>query len=150
MTSLGPDIVRNLLARGLVGEMPAAAIGAAIGVEVARPMALAVANREFGLAFARIALLAFARLVAELGFALLRRLLAAGVLAFERARKLIAEARFEGAALRLERRFLVASHLHLLWDNLLRTRALSHFEDSRVRAHSPTGLSLNMYICKGM
>ena len=37
-------------------------------------MALAVANREFGLAFAQIALLAFARLVAELGFALLCRL----------------------------------------------------------------------------
>lgn len=113
-------------------------------------MALAVANRELGLAFARIALLAFARLVAELDFALLRRLLAAGILAFERARKLIAEARFEGTALRLERRFLVASHLHLLWDNLLTTRALSHFEDSRARAHSPAGLSLNIRICKGM
>lgn len=113
-------------------------------------MALAVANREFGFALARIALLAFARLVAELGFALLCRLLAAGVLAFERARELIAEARFEGTALRLERRFLVASHLHLLWDNLLRTRALSHFEDSRVRAHSPAGLSLNIHIYKGM
>ena len=97
-------------------------------------MALAVANRELGLAFARIALLAFARLVAELGFALLCHLFSAGVLAFERARKLIAEARFEGAALRLERRFLVASHLHLLWDNLLLTRALSHFEYPRACA----------------
>lgn len=113
-------------------------------------MTLAVANREFGLAFARIAFLAFARLVAELGFALLCRLLAAGVLAFERARKLIAEARFEGTALRLERRFLVASHLHLLWDNLLTTGALSHFEDSRACAHSPDGLSLNIHIYKGM
>lgn len=59
-------------------EVPASAVGALVAVQVTAAVSPAVANGGLGLGTARVALLAFASLVAQVGLVVRRHALALG------------------------------------------------------------------------
>lgn len=94
-------------------EVPASAVGALVAVQVTAAVSSAVANGGLGLGTARVALLAFASLVAQVGLAVRRHALALGRgrgKGVVQAAGALAQSGLKGRPLPLPRRLLSAAH----------------------------------------